>query len=109
MYCTPDRGLTEIRIRLGDRCLRCIEAGWAGIIKIVSVVAHKRFLRIASGRNGISFILTQPKGIDMSKIILKLLEKISNLIVTLENNKFGALVFLAVFGLSALMKSNGSY
>lgn len=52
-------------------------------------------------------MLTQPKGLNMLNIILKLLEKISKLIVTLENNKFGALVFLTVFALSALMKSNG--
>jgi hypothetical protein len=43
----------------------------------------------------------------MLKIIVKVLEKVSKLIVTLENNKFGSLVFVTVFGLSALMSTKG--
>lgn len=43
----------------------------------------------------------------MLKIIGNLIEKISKLIVTLENNKFGSLTLVSLVGLCALMRSKG--
>jgi hypothetical protein len=88
--------------------LTCLQPCSAGIIKILRVAAHKRFLAGSSLRTQRhSHILAQPKGLDMLKIIVKLLEKASKLIVTLENNKFGSLVFVTVVGFFALINSKG--